>query len=122
MAATKGTTTEVVPAAAFGGYHPRCRPDGRAIEVHMKRWLLLGAGALVALVSLVFALINAAAVELDLYFATLGMPLGVLVLAALLLGAMLAGAVLYAGVILPLRLRVGALERRGSAATGDLRD
>ncbi len=88
----------------------------------MKRWLLLGAGALVALVSLVFALINAASVELDLYFATLGMPLGVLVLAALLVGAVLAGVVLYASVILPLRLRVGALERRAGSATSDVRD
>ncbi len=87
-----------------------------------KRWLLLGAGALVALSSLVFALINAAAVELDLYFATIGMPLGALVLAVLLLGALLAGAVLYFGVILPLRLRVGALERRSSDPAGGLRD
>jgi uncharacterized integral membrane protein len=121
MPATTATTTDAVPVAARCGYHPRVARHGRAIEVLMKRWLLIGAGVLVALVSLVFALINAAAVELDLYFATLGMPLGVLVLAALLVGAMLAGAVLYAGVILPLRLRVGALERRGPASTDDLR-
>ena len=116
------TTTDAVPVAARCGYHPGGATTGHAIEVHMKRWLLLGSGVLVALVSLVFALINAATVELDLYFATLGMPLGVLVLGALLVGALLAGAVLYAGVILPLRLRVGALERRGTTASGDLRD
>jgi uncharacterized integral membrane protein len=78
----------------------------------MKRWLLILLVALVVLASLVFAIRNAGAATLDIYGLQFTLPLGVIVLAALLAGCLAAGLVLWAGVILPLRLKLRQAARR----------
>jgi lipopolysaccharide assembly protein A len=82
----------------------------------MKRGILLGFAALVALVGIIFSAINAESAELDFYFGSLSLPLGVLVLLSLLTGFMLGGLVLWAGVVLPLRLRLRQANRQIATA------
>ena len=82
----------------------------------MTRWLLFAIALLVVLASIVFSAINAGNVELDLYFGSWSVPLGVLVLAALLLGCVLGGAVLYGTVIVPLRMRLSRARREADKA------
>jgi uncharacterized integral membrane protein len=77
----------------------------------MKRWILLVLALFVVLVGIVFSAINAQSVTLDLYAFSFSLPLGIAVLGSLFLGCLLGGTVLYAGVIVPLRLRSGALRR-----------
>lgn len=78
----------------------------------MKRWLLILLVALVVLASLVFVIRNAGATLLDLYGLQVTMPLGVIVLAALFIGCLAGGLVLWAGVVLPLRLKLRQAARR----------
>jgi uncharacterized integral membrane protein len=77
----------------------------------MKRWFAIVPGVLVVLAAIVFSVINAESAPLDLYFLDLTLPVGVLVLLSVLSGFLIAGAVLYAGVILPLRMRLSAARR-----------
>ena len=77
----------------------------------MTRWLTILAALVVVFAAIVFSVINRGAAALDLYFAKLDAPVGVLVLASLFLGCLIGGLVLYPGVIVPLRMRVTALRR-----------
>jgi uncharacterized integral membrane protein len=81
----------------------------------MKRWSLILLVVPVALAGLVFAVSNAGAVSLDLFGLVLELPLGVVVLGALFAGCIAGGAVLWAGVILPLRVRLRQAQRREAA-------
>lgn len=82
----------------------------------MLRWLWIVIGALVALAGIVFSAINGAPVTLDFYFASVSLPLGVIVLSTLFTGFLLAGTVLWGGVIVPLRLRLANLRRQAQRA------
>ena len=84
----------------------------------MKRWLTILLALIVVFAAVVFSAINTAAAPLDLYLATLSPPVGVLVLASVLAGCVLGGVVLYAGVIVPLRMRVTALRRELERKSG----
>jgi uncharacterized integral membrane protein len=84
----------------------------------MKRWLLLSFAALIALIGIVFSAINADGATLDLYFSSVRLPLGVLVLLSLVTGFLLGGMVLWAGVVLPLRLRLRQANRAAASAVG----
>jgi uncharacterized integral membrane protein len=77
----------------------------------MKRWILLALAVTMLVLGVVFSAINAQAVELDAYFATWHLPLGVLVLGCVLAGCVLAGVILWSGVIVPLRMRLAAARR-----------
>jgi uncharacterized integral membrane protein len=85
----------------------------------MKRWSLILLVVPVALAGLVFAVSNAAPVALDLFGLVVDLPLGVVVLGSLFLGCASGGAVLWAGVILPLRLRLRQAQRRESVGRAD---
>jgi uncharacterized integral membrane protein len=82
----------------------------------MNGWLLVPAFLVVILASLVFAVQNAGPVTVVLFGARYTLPLGVLLLGALFAGSLAAGLVLWAGLILPLRLR---LRRGGRDAPTD---
>ncbi|MBK8286289.1 MAG: LapA family protein [Ahniella sp.] len=77
----------------------------------MKRWLLLVLMLSMAAVAAAFSLVNRDAVALDLLFARLQFPLGVLVIAAVFLGAALAGLVLFSTVILGQNLKLRTIRR-----------
>lgn len=86
----------------------------------MTRWLTILVALAMIFLGVVFSAINMGSAGLDLYFFSLEVPIGVLVLAAILLGFMLGGLFLYAGVIVPLRMRLGTarreIEQRKAAA------
>jgi len=77
----------------------------------MTRWLIIITAFAMAFLGVVFSAINLDPVALDLYFFSMQLPAGVLVLASVLLGFMLGGLFLYAGVIIPLRMRLGTARR-----------
>ena len=77
----------------------------------MRRWLMLLIAIAAALAGVVFSAINVDPATLDLYAGRITLPIGVLVLGAVLLGFVLAGLVLWTGVIVPLRIRLGAARR-----------
>lgn len=85
----------------------------------MKRWSLVLLVVPVALAGLVFAVSNATPVALDLFGLVVEVPLGVAVLASLFLGCAAGGTVLWAGVILPLRVRLRQTQRRDAASRAD---
>ena len=84
----------------------------------MKRWLTILLALVVVFAAIVFSAINTAAAPLDLYATTLALPVGVLVLASVLLGAVLGGVLLYAGVIVPLRMRIASVRRELERKSG----
>lgn len=69
---------------------------------------------LVAALGVAFSLFNLQQVTLELGIGQLTLPLGVLVLLTLATGAVGAGLLLWGGVVLPMRLRVRALEKARS--------
>ena len=77
----------------------------------MARWFGIACMIVVAVAAFAFSLLNRGAARLDLGSWTPEVPLGVLVLLSVLLGAVLGGVVLYAGVILPLRMRLRRVQR-----------
>lgn len=77
----------------------------------MARWFWSTLAALIAFLGLAFSLLNFQQVSLEVGFGTLTLPLGVLVLLSLLAGSLVAGLLLWAGVILPMRFRLRALEK-----------
>jgi len=77
----------------------------------MTRWLIIITALAMAFLGVVFSAINLDPVALDLYYFSMQLPAGVLVLASVLLGFLLSGAFLYAGVIIPLRMRLGTARR-----------
>jgi uncharacterized integral membrane protein len=77
----------------------------------MPRWLLLPSVLIVAVLALVFSVLNRNATLVDLYFCQFELPLGLLLMLLVLFGFALAGSILYVAVILPQRLRIGALRR-----------
>ncbi|MGD9583967.1 MAG: lipopolysaccharide assembly protein LapA domain-containing protein [Lysobacterales bacterium] len=77
----------------------------------LTRWLLLPSAVVVALLSLVFFAMNRDSAVMDLYFARIDLPLGLLVVLCLLGGFVLAGAILFTAVIVPQRLQLRALRR-----------
>ena len=77
----------------------------------MRRWLIILTGFAMAFVGVVFSAINLDDVALDFFYFTIRVPAGVLVLASVLLGFVLSGVFLYAGVIVPLRMRLGTARR-----------
>ena len=83
----------------------------------MARWLTLIVALVMVAFGVVFSALNANAVPLNLYFAQIELPAGVLVLASVFFGCALGGAFLYFGVIVPLRLRIRALNRAKVAPT-----
>lgn len=77
----------------------------------MPRWLLLPSVLIVALLALIFSVLNRASTPVDLYFFQFELPLGLLLLLVVLTGFLLAGSILYTAVILPQRIRSAALRR-----------
>ena len=77
----------------------------------MRRWLIILTGFAMAFLGVVFSAINLDPVTLDLFYFSVSVPAGVLVLASVLLGFLLSGLFLYAGVIVPLRMRLGSARR-----------
>ena len=77
----------------------------------MRRWLIILTAFAMAFLGVVFSAINLDPVALDLFYFTIQVPAGVLVLASVLLGFLLSGLFLYAGVIVPLRMRLGSARR-----------
>lgn len=90
----------------------------------MRRWFLIVLIVAAVVTSLAFAAANARTVSLDLYLVVFELPLGVLVIGALFVGCLLGGLVLWAGVILPLRMRLAAAQRKLAlaAATPEAKD
>ncbi len=77
----------------------------------LTRWLLLPLAVVVALLSLVFFAMNRDHAVMDMYFARIDLPLGLLVALCLLGGFVLAGAILLLTVIVPQRLQLRSLRR-----------
>ena len=85
----------------------------------MSRWLVLLLALAMMALGVVFSAINPDRVTLDLYWFTVNPPAGVLVLASVLLGVLLGGGFLYAGVIVPLRMRLRAQRRVAERSVAD---
>lgn len=77
----------------------------------MARTILSIVAATIVVAGVAFSLFNLQQVTLELGFGSLTLPLGVLVLLALTTGALGAGILLWAGVVLPTRMRLRALEK-----------
>ena len=71
---------------------------------------------LVAALGVVFSLFNLQQVTLELGLGRMTLPLGVLILLTLMTGAVGAGLLLWGGVVLPMRLRLRALEKARSTS------
>ncbi len=77
----------------------------------MPRWMLLPLALLLALLALMFFMANQQVAEVDFYFATFSLPVGLLLPLTLFIGCLVGGLVLIAAVIVPLRLRLRAQTR-----------
>jgi uncharacterized integral membrane protein len=77
----------------------------------MPRWMLLPLALLLAMLALVFFMANKQVAEVDFYFTTFSLPIGLLLPLALFIGCLIGGMVLIAAVIVPLRLRLRAQTR-----------
>jgi uncharacterized integral membrane protein len=80
------------------------------------RTILSIVAATIVAAGVAFSLFNLQQVTLELGFGSITLPLGVLVLLALTTGALGAGILLWAGVVLPMRMRLRALEKVRAAA------
>lgn len=82
----------------------------------MARTILSVVATTIVAAGVAFSLFNLQQVTLELGFGSLTLPLGVLVLLALTTGALGAGVMLWAGVVLPMRMRLRTLEKVRAAA------
>lgn len=82
----------------------------------MARTILSIVAATIVTAGVVFSLFNLQQVTLELGFGSVTLPLGVLVLLALTTGALGAGFLLWAGVVLPMRMRLRATGKVRPAA------
>jgi uncharacterized integral membrane protein len=73
-------------------------------------WVIVA--AVIGLFGIAFSILNLEQVTLLLGFGSVTLPLGLLVLLSLFAGALSGGLLLWAAVILPLRLRLRACEKR----------
>lgn len=77
----------------------------------MSRWFFLSMTLLLTLTALMFFIANRTVTKLDLFFAEVSMPVGILVPLSVFVGFLIAGVVLFASVIIPQRLRLRQLTR-----------
>ena len=77
----------------------------------LTRWLVLPLAVLIALLSVMFFALNREPAVIDLYFARIDLPLGLLIALSLLGGFLLGGLILSLAVIFPQRLQQRSLRR-----------